>query len=111
DNDCIFVRCFPLDPGLVFLRGSLRKTTMTDVKVALVTAFPRDPESPRGGVEVVSVVLARALADQSGRLDMHIVTTDPTARSIEQSTWEGMTIHRLPWTARRIFSGATGAAG
>src|SRR5206468_840272 len=77
----------------------MRNTTM---RVALVTAFPREPERPRGGVEAVSVNLARALARQ-GDLDLHVITTDQEIAAVEESGWECATIHRLPRTGRRVL--------
>jgi len=65
------------------------------VKVAMVTAFPRVPDSPRGGVEAVSVPLARALSALEG-LELHVVTTDAAGTEPARSTWNGVTVHRLP---------------
>lgn len=77
------------------------------MKVAFVTRFPADPSAPRGGVESVSVVLVRALS-ALGDLELHVVTTDSNCRRPEISTWEGVTVHRLP---RRGWSTLTEAVG
>lgn len=65
------------------------------MKVALVTSFPRDPQAPRGGVEAVSVNLARGLAGL-GDLDVHVVTADPDVAQRQSSGWAGATVHRIP---------------
>jgi glycosyltransferase involved in cell wall biosynthesis len=75
------------------------------LKLAMVTAFPDDPGAPKGGVEAVSVTLARALAALPG-LEVHVVTTgDQEAR---RSTWGAVTIHRLPRAGNRVLTEATG---
>jgi glycosyltransferase involved in cell wall biosynthesis len=76
------------------------------LRLALVTAFPTDPGSPRGGVEGVSVVLGAALRRHRD-LDLHIVTTGGVdAVQVEQ--WGSAHVHRLPWTAPRLLSGVVG---
>lgn len=65
------------------------------LRVALLSRFPRDPGSPRGGVESVTVVLAHALA-QLGDLDVHVVTPSAGLRSVQVERFGGATIHRLP---------------
>jgi glycosyltransferase involved in cell wall biosynthesis len=77
-------------------------------KVALATWFPREPSAPRGGVETVSVVLARALARLDG-LQVHVVTVDAQVRDVEMHSWEGVTIHRLPRGGGRLLSFALGS--
>lgn len=79
------------------------------LRVAFVTAFPRDPSHPHGGVEAVSTVLVRALARLSN-LDVQVVTTDPDPARVGTDQWESATIHRLPrsgrWTLTdALFSG------
>lgn len=63
-------------------------------KVALATWFPADPSAPKGGVEAVSVNLARALS-RSG-LEVHVVTVQAGISQPETSRWENVEIHRLP---------------
>jgi glycosyltransferase involved in cell wall biosynthesis len=83
---------------------------MPMVRIVVATTFPVDPGAPRGGVEAVSVVLVHALARHRD-LDVHVVTADAASQQPSVATWEGATIHRLPWRARRMLSGATGEAG
>jgi glycosyltransferase involved in cell wall biosynthesis len=64
------------------------------MKVALVTSFPQRPESPRGGVEAVSVNLVRGLSECS-ELDVHVITLDRIPGPAVY-TWSGATIHRIP---------------
>ena len=79
-------------------------------KIALATWFPRDPESPVGGVESVSVTLARALARQAGT-EIHIVTVDSCVDAPEQQEWSGLIVHRLPRGPGSLlrFATSTGA--
>ena len=65
------------------------------MKIAIVTSFPANPEFPKGGVEAVSVNLVRALA-QFNDLEIHVVTLDKSYTDIDLSSWNGVTIHRLP---------------
>ena len=67
---------------------------MTSRRVAIVTQFPVDPESPRGGVEAVSVNLVRALAKHED-LDVHVVTLQRNLDGPRQIQWEGATLHCL----------------
>jgi glycosyltransferase involved in cell wall biosynthesis len=78
------------------------------VKVAIVTHFPEDPAAPRGGVEAVSVTLTRALAAFHD-LQLHVVTTTLGSAQATRSTWESVTVHRLPRRGRRMLSGAIGS--
>jgi glycosyltransferase involved in cell wall biosynthesis len=78
------------------------------VKLALVTAFPRDAAAPRGGVEAVSVNLTRALARFSD-LEVHVVTVDRNCRQPEDGAWEGAAIHRLPQLGRSTLWSAISA--
>ncbi len=69
---------------------------MKRIRLAMVTQFPRDPERPQGGVEAVSVHLARGLA-RFDDLELDIVTFDEQCRQPErQESGEGYTLHRLP---------------
>lgn len=65
------------------------------MKVAIVTQFPNDPATPRGGVEAVSVNLVKALADFKD-INLHVITLDDSCNSLDISSWNGVTIHRLP---------------
>jgi glycosyltransferase involved in cell wall biosynthesis len=79
-------------------------------KVAFVTAFPRDLDSPRGGVESVSVNLVDALMEHED-LDLHVVTTQagvPIDSPPSTAKWKRATIHRLPQQAARVLVDATG---
>ncbi len=78
------------------------------MKAAIVTAYPRDPQSPVGGVESVSVNLVGALAHISS-MDLHVVTTDPSCRYVEVTREGPLTVHRLPRRGRRVLTGAVGA--
>jgi glycosyltransferase involved in cell wall biosynthesis len=76
-------------------------------KIALVTAFPEDTDSPCGGVEAVSVNLASALS-QLEDLEVHIVTTDPGRKARATYRWGDVIVHRLPRVGRTILGGAVG---
>jgi glycosyltransferase involved in cell wall biosynthesis len=65
------------------------------VKVALFSRYPNDPGHPKGGVESVTVVLARALAQLDG-LDVHVVTLERKRRETATTRDGTVTIHRLP---------------
>ncbi len=71
------------------------------MKVAIVTRFPADPLSPRGGVEAVSVNLVRALAEIKG-MEIHVVTTDPHCVTPASGRWKGVTIHRLRQSGKML---------
>lgn len=73
----------------------------------MATAFPADPQTPRGGVEAVSAILSHVLAREPD-LDLHVVTADSECQAPSVSTWAGAQVHRLPWTARRTLIGALG---
>jgi glycosyltransferase involved in cell wall biosynthesis len=77
------------------------------MNVAIVTTFPRDPESPHGGVEAVSISLVRALAKRED-LDVHVVTTDRNCDAENISQWAGATIHRLPARYSKLLAYAVG---
>ena len=78
------------------------------LKVAVATAFPRDTQSPRGGVEAVSVNLVKALAGHED-LDVHVVTADRDISTPEVYSASGATIHRLPRPAGSLLKFAVGA--
>ena len=77
------------------------------LRVAVVTSFPVDPNDPCGGVEAVSVHLVRALAKFED-LELHVVTMDPAFEAVTLSKWEKVTIHRLPQLTRRTLANAVG---
>ena len=77
------------------------------VRVAIVTSFPRDPEDPCGGIESVSVHLARALS-QLGGLQLDIVTDDKDCSVLEKSQWGDIHIYRLPHPGRSKLGNAIG---
>jgi len=68
------------------------------------------PDSPRGGVEAVSLNLARALAHHK-ELDVHVVTFAPEIREPEHQEWSGVNIHRLPQGKGSLLGFATGSGG
>jgi glycosyltransferase involved in cell wall biosynthesis len=77
------------------------------MKVAVVTAFPRNPDSPRGGVEAVSVNLVRGLSAYPG-VEIHVVTMDRISAPAV-STWSGATIHRIPRAGLSTLTEALGS--
>jgi len=77
------------------------------VKVAVLTAFPDDPEAPQGGVEAVSVNLIGALA-QHDDLHIDVVTTKRSYSVLRKEKWASVTIHRLPWVGGSILRNAVG---
>ena len=77
------------------------------MKVAIVTYFPEDPSAPRGGVEAVSVNLTRALSGFKD-LDLHVVTFNGHCSSVSKSSWDGITIHRLPAPKGSVLLSAIG---
>jgi glycosyltransferase involved in cell wall biosynthesis len=76
------------------------------MKVAIVTAYPRDINSPKGGVEAVSVVLVEALARAGAQLD--VITLDSVSET-EVSSQNGVRVHRLPRRGASMLTGAIGA--
>ena len=86
----------------------LAAAPMRRIKLAVVTAFPRDPGRPMGGVEAVSVNLVQALGEIP-ELDVHVVTTDHASDQAEQSGWQGVTVHRLPHSGKSVLLDAIGA--
>jgi glycosyltransferase involved in cell wall biosynthesis len=98
-----------LDPVSMETRGLIDFSLSSDspLKIAMVTSFPSDPQKPSGGVEAVSVNLVRSLA-KFPEFKIHVVTTDRFCSTLQISTWENATIHRLPWTAGRVLSHTLG---
>jgi len=65
------------------------------MKVLLVSRYPQSFDTPRGGVESVTLILARSLAEYGG-LDVHVTAVEP-GRKRERCEQDGpVTIHRLP---------------
>jgi glycosyltransferase involved in cell wall biosynthesis len=81
---------------------------VTRTKVAIATHFPADPESPRGGVEAVSVNLVRSLASFDD-LDVHVVTLHSGVMASAITDWYGARLHRLPRQGGSELANATGA--
>lgn len=77
------------------------------MKVAIATHFPMNPESPRGGVEAVSVNLVRALANFKD-LQIDVITLDSSITELKKAAWHGVTLHRLPSINGRVLTNATG---
>lgn len=65
------------------------------MKVAVFSRYPDDSEHPRGGVESVTVVLVKALA-QLGDLDVHVITLERNRTELAVEQDGGVTVHRLP---------------
>jgi glycosyltransferase involved in cell wall biosynthesis len=78
------------------------------MRVAIVTAFPDEPEAPRGGVEAVSVTLVDALRRLDG-LDLHVVTVGRGASVERDWRWRGVHVHTLARRGRWTLTGALGA--
>jgi glycosyltransferase involved in cell wall biosynthesis len=77
------------------------------MKIAIATWFPRNSDSPCGGVEAVSVNLTRALARIAGT-EIHVVTFDRDLKAVEVVMWERATIHRLPQPVGSLLRFARG---
>jgi len=77
------------------------------IRVAFVTDFPRDPEDPCGGVQAVSVHLVRGLS-RLETLELHVVTQDAACTAPQESTWDGIRVHRLPQAAKATLTNAIG---
>jgi glycosyltransferase involved in cell wall biosynthesis len=77
------------------------------MRIAIVTAFPEREDTPRGGVEAVSVTLVQSLAAISG-LDVQVVTVRAGATAGTRE-WCGATIHTLPRLGKRMLTGALAA--
>jgi glycosyltransferase involved in cell wall biosynthesis len=78
------------------------------MRIAFVTAFPDDPDRPRGGVEAVSVTLVRHICAFED-LDVHVVTVRDGRQDAGVRRWEKATVHALPRQGRRKLTGAMGA--
>ena len=61
-------------------------------------------------MEAVSVILVDALARQTG-FDVHVVTAERDRSTIATLQHGPVTVHRLPWSATRILTGALGREG
>jgi glycosyltransferase involved in cell wall biosynthesis len=64
------------------------------LKVALFSRYPRDSEHPKGGVESVTVVLAKALA-QLNDLEVHVVTFERQGARVTTEKDGPIMVHRL----------------
>ena len=69
------------------------------MKVALVGAYPRDPERLRGGVEAVTFQLARGLAALPD-VDVHAVVSEAGRPLGVERTPDGVTVHSIGGSAR-----------
>ena len=78
------------------------------IRVAVVTDFPDDPDDPCGGVQSVSVHLVRGLSNLKG-LDLHVVTEDAKCSMPKESVWGKVRIHRLPRQRKATLTNAVGA--
>jgi len=85
--------------------GTVRGTEQ--MRVAIVTDFPHDPDDPCGGVQSVSVHLVRGLSNLEG-LDLHVVTEDDECSTPIDDTWGKVRIHRLPRRKRATLANAIG---
>jgi len=65
------------------------------VKIAVFSRYPSDSERPKGGVEAVTVVLVKALAEL-GDLDVHVVTLERHRTDVAVARYGDVTVHRLP---------------
>ena len=77
------------------------------IRVAIVTDFPHDPDDPFGGVQSVSVHLVQGLSNLKG-LDLHVVTEDAKCSTPKESVWGKVRIHRLPRQGRATLTNAIG---
>jgi len=68
------------------------------VRLVLISRYPRSFDRPRGGVESVTVILARALA-RIKDMDVHLVTLERNLSEELIEHDEQVTIHRLPRTS------------
>lgn len=86
---------------LIFLKNKYSSNlifgeNLMALRVAIISAFPENPNLILGGVAGVTVYLSRALRDLYG-IDVHIITPGVPGNTLH-SSWEGITIHRLPVT-------------
>jgi len=77
------------------------------MRVAMVTDFPRDPDDPCGGVQTVSVHLAKGLAAYED-LELHVVTEDIEGGKPKDAQWGNIHVHRLPRGNRSTLANAIG---
>jgi len=64
------------------------------MKVVLFSRYPRSFDRPKGGVESVTVILAKALA-RTKDLDIHLITLEKGLAREQTETDDKVTIHRL----------------
>jgi glycosyltransferase involved in cell wall biosynthesis len=77
------------------------------MRVAIVTAFPDDPETPRGGVEAVSTTLVGALRAHGA--DLHVLTVRTAVTRPQSRVWQGVPITVLPKTGGSTLTSAIGS--
>ena len=77
------------------------------MKLAIVTSFPENPETPRGGVEAVSVNLVSALAEFDD-LEIDVVTTKQNSDSYGTQNFGKVKVHRLAWAGGSMLGNAIG---
>ncbi len=65
------------------------------MKIAIVSRYPSDSRHPKGGVESVTVVLVKALA-QLDDFDVHVVTLEYNRKETAVEKDGAITVHRLP---------------
>ena len=65
------------------------------MKVALFSRYPEDSDYPKGGIESVTVVLVRALAQLSD-MEVHLITLERNQSEVTVEQDGNVTIHRLP---------------
>lgn len=65
------------------------------MKIAIFSRYPSDSRCPKGGVESVTVVLVKALA-QLDDLDVHIITLEQKRTKISVEQDGDVTVHKLP---------------
>ena len=65
------------------------------MRIAIFSRYPSDSRCPKGGVESVTVVLVKALA-QLDDLDVHIITLEQERTKIAVEQDGAVTVHRLP---------------
>ncbi|MDT8302440.1 MAG: glycosyltransferase family 4 protein [Sedimentisphaerales bacterium] len=65
------------------------------MKIAIFSRYPSDSRCPKGGVESVTVVLVKALA-QLDDLDVHIITLEQKRTDISVEQDGNVTVHKLP---------------
>ena len=65
------------------------------MKIAIFSRYPNDSRCPKGGVESVTVVLVKALA-QLDDLDVHVVTLEQKRTKIAVEQDGDVTVHKLP---------------